>query len=196
MKNKIYTILGICLVCANIFTACKSSDNSKVGNETSDKKDTTINEILEPQPVPEKDTTAEVKPSTETSDTTKKADAKIVPLTVSIGNLKSPSAPVIVSFYTPQNKFLDLYDQKKYQFKPKNGKLSEKITDLPYGVYAIAIFEDLNSDGKIDKNMLGIPTEPYAFSQNYKPKIHAPSFDDCKFTYNAKENSVKMTLLH
>ena len=194
MKNKIYTILSICLVSATILTSCKTSGDSKAGDETSDKKDTTLNEILEPQPVPEKDSTKTAEEAAK--DTLKKADAKLIPLTVTIDNLKSPSAPVIVSFYTPQNKFLDLLDQKKYQFKPKNGKLSEKITDLPYGVYAIAIFEDLDSDGKIGKNMLGIPTEPYAFSQNYKPKIHAPSFDDCKFDYNAKTHSVNITLLH
>ncbi len=184
------------MICIAITTACKTSDSSKE-NGTSD-KDSTLNEILEPQPVPEKDTatTSAIKEPAGSKDTTKKAESKLVPLTVTIGNLKSPDAPVIVSFYTPQNKFLDLYDQKKYQFKPKNGKLSEKITDLPYGVYAIAIFEDLDSDGKIGKNMLGIPTEPYAFSQNYKPKVHAPSFDDCKFDYNATKHSVSITLLH
>ena len=35
---------------------------------------------------------------------------------------------------------------------------------LAFGTYALALFHDVNDNGKLDKNALGIPVEPYAFS--------------------------------
>ena len=119
-----------------------------------------------------------------------------VPLTVIVNNLESPSAPVEMSVYGPHNKFLDTNDQlKKYRFKPQDGKLVAKISDLSYGEFALALYQDVNSDGKIDKNFVGIPEEPYAFSNNYKPVIKAPTFKDCKFDYSPKTNTVNVSLL-
>ena len=98
--------------------------------------------------------------------------------------------------YAPANKFLDENDQlKEYRIKPKNGKFSAKITNQNYGEFGMAIYQDVDGDGKITKNLIGIPKEPYAFSNNYKPTIKAPSFNDCKFTYSAKSNTVNMKLI-
>ncbi len=134
--------------------------------------------------------------ATEVDNVKKDSMPKLTPLTIIVSNLESPTAPVVVGVYGPKNKFLDEGDQlKEYHFMPKNGKLVGKITDLSYGVFGIAIYQDVNSDGKIDKNLIGIPKEPYAFSNNYKPTIKAPSFNDCKFVYDAKTNTVNMKLL-
>jgi len=66
---------------------------------------------------------------------------------------------------------------------------------LPYGELALAVYHDENNSGEIDKNMIGIPKERYAFSNNIKPTIKAPSFDDCKFSYSETSNTVKISLL-
>jgi uncharacterized protein (DUF2141 family) len=118
------------------------------------------------------------------------------PLTINVTNLESATAPVVMGIYGTKNKFPDSKDQlKEYRFKPKNGKLSAKIDDLTYGEFAMAIYQDVNSDGKIDKNMIGIPEEPFGFSNNYKPTIKAPSFKDCKFDYNEHTNTVDISLI-
>lgn len=137
------------------------------------------------------------------ADTTARADkpavdtvAPQIPLTLIINNLKSPNAPVIVGAYGTENEFPDPKDQlKEYKFTPNGNQLIAKITNLKFGTYALAIYQDVNSNGKIDKNMIGIPTEPYAFSNNYRPKVKAPGFDNCKFEYDAKSNTVTMNLL-
>ena len=119
-----------------------------------------------------------------------------VPLTVIIKNLASATAPVIIGVYGTKNKFPDPKGQlKEYKFKPKGKNLTAKIADLKFGTYALAIYQDVNSNGKINKNFIGIPTEPYGFSNNYKPKVKAPNFDDCKFGYSAKTNSVTITMI-
>ena len=52
---------------------------------------------------------------------------------------------------------------------------------LPFGEYAITLFVDFNGNKKIDKNFLGIPKEPYGFSNNVIGNMSAPTFDQAKF---------------
>lgn len=118
------------------------------------------------------------------------------PLTLIIDNLASPDAPVQIGFYNRSNKFLDTTDQlKRYVFTPNGEILTAHITDLPYGEYAFALFQDLKRKGKIARNLLGIPTDPYAFSNNVKPKLKAPKFDDCCFEYSDKEHTQHISML-
>jgi uncharacterized protein (DUF2141 family) len=59
---------------------------------------------------------------------------------------------------------------------------------LPFGQYAVAVYHDLNNNNKMDKNALGIPTEPYAFSNNVGVKWRSPKFADAVFVLsNAKQ---------
>jgi uncharacterized protein (DUF2141 family) len=53
--------------------------------------------------------------------------------------------------------------------------------ELPEGVYAIKLFLDLNGNGEMDTNFLGIPKEPFGFSNNAKGKLGPPSFDAAAF---------------
>jgi uncharacterized protein (DUF2141 family) len=102
----------------------------------------------------------------------------------------------VVGLYGTKNKFPDPKDQlKEYHFKPHANELKVQISDQKFGTYAMAIYQDINSNGKIDKNVVGIPTEPYGFSENYVPKVKAPDFDNCKFTYDAKSNTVTINML-
>jgi uncharacterized protein (DUF2141 family) len=136
-----------------------------------------------------KDTSQRAKPVVKTIATQK-------PLTLIINNLKSESAPVIVSVYGTESKFPDPHGQlKEYKFKPHSNVLTAKIANLKFGTYAIATYQDENSSGEIDKNFIGMPTEGYAFSQNFKPTIKAPNFDQCKFDYNANENTLTIKMI-
>lgn len=117
------------------------------------------------------------------------------PLTITLTDLKSPTAPVIFSVYEDPETYLKPKAQlKTYRFVPKGNTLKMKLTDLEYGTYAIAFYQDMNDSGELDKNGLGIPKEPYAFTNDIRPKLKAPSFDDCKFTYSKKENSITVRM--
>lgn len=50
------------------------------------------------------------------------------------------------------------------------------------GTYAFSIFQDVNSNGELDKIAGILPNEPYGFSQNIEPGLSgAPDFEDCAF---------------
>ena len=56
-----------------------------------------------------------------------------------------------------------------------------EIHGLPAGVYAIAVHQDLNNDGKLNRRLGLIPREPYGFSNNVG-KYGPASFDKASFT--------------
>lgn len=53
---------------------------------------------------------------------------------------------------------------------------------LPPGEYALSVFQDLDNDGKLLRNFLGMPKEPAGLSNNLRPKLGPPKFRDAKFT--------------
>jgi uncharacterized protein (DUF2141 family) len=59
-----------------------------------------------------------------------------------------------------------------------------QIEDLPYGNYAVALFHDLNENGEMDRDWLGIPSEPFAFSGQPTSRFRLPRFEEVKFTFS------------
>jgi uncharacterized protein (DUF2141 family) len=56
--------------------------------------------------------------------------------------------------------------------------------DLPPGEYAAVAFQDVNGNGKLDKNFLGIPKEPYGFSNSARGSAGPPKFSAAAVTLN------------
>ena len=68
------------------------------------------------------------------------------------------------------------------------------FTDLPPGDYAVAAFHDRNGDGKLTKNILGIPTEPYGFSNNVYGFMRPASFEKAAVTVSAGSDRLSITV--
>lgn len=60
---------------------------------------------------------------------------------------------------------------------PLTGRRAELRVALPGpGEYVFATFQDLNQNERLDRNLFGVPTEPYGFSQVPGTKWRAPTF--------------------
>ncbi len=59
--------------------------------------------------------------------------------------------------------------------------LTVTFANLKPGKYALAVQHDLNKDGKLNRNALGIPTERYGFSNNARSAFSPPSFEEAAF---------------
>jgi short-subunit dehydrogenase/uncharacterized protein (DUF2141 family) len=49
---------------------------------------------------------------------------------------------------------------------------------VPEANYAVAVYQDLNGNGRLDKSTVGFPLEPYGFSRNYRPVYRGPRWRD------------------
>jgi uncharacterized protein (DUF2141 family) len=63
----------------------------------------------------------------------------------------------------------------------RNGEITVELT-LPPGEYALSVFHDVNDDGKLERNFIGLPKEPAGLSNNLRPKFGPPRFKDAKFS--------------
>jgi uncharacterized protein (DUF2141 family) len=113
-----------------------------------------------------------------------------------LSNVKS-TAVLRIAFYNKENKFPD---EGKFafakEFKPtKTGDITLTFTDIPAGEYALAIYQDSNGNKKLDTNLVGYPKEPFAFSQNIKPRFSAPAYEECKIAFNANNTTFSIKLM-
>jgi uncharacterized protein (DUF2141 family) len=119
-----------------------------------------------------------------------------VDLTVKIDNIKKVTGEMELGLYDKAENFPKVGKQYLLVKRKVTGHtFTYTFQDLPPGEYALAVFHDRNTDGKINKNFLGIPTEPYGFSNNIRPKLSAPPFAKTKFRVVA-DTTVSITLLH
>ena len=116
-------------------------------------------------------------------------------------NLKIPNVKstgiIRIAFYKKENKFAD---EKNFAFTkevkpPKTGEATLTFTDIPAGEYGLALYQDSNGNKKLDTNLVGYPKEPFAFSQNIKPKFSAPTYEECKITFNANNTTFSIKLI-
>jgi uncharacterized protein (DUF2141 family) len=114
-----------------------------------------------------------------------------------IQNIKNTKGTLRIAFYKKGSNFPDnsgiLY-AKEMKIIQK-GEMILTFSDIGLGEYAMAIFHDENGNKKLDKNLLGVPTEPYGFSRNFKPKFSAPKYTDCNVDFSQTNNSFTIKLL-
>ena len=106
-------------------------------------------------------------------------------LSIHISGISKIKGSLFIAVFRATDVFPVFGKQFKGIVKEVEGK-SQNYTfdDLPEGEYALAIYQDENRNKILDKNLLGIPTEIYGFSNNARRSFSAPSFQEAKFKLN------------
>jgi uncharacterized protein (DUF2141 family) len=73
--------------------------------------------------------------------------------------------------------------------KAKPEPMECRFDELKPGRYAVSVSVDVNENGKTDTNFLGMPTEAWGVSNNARPKLRAPKFEEAAF--EIKEGEIK-----
>lgn len=109
-------------------------------------------------------------------------------LTLAIDNIMDSGGVIYWSVYDSAEHY-DAGDAPLASGRNRAAGDALRITlhDLPRGSYAARIFHDTNGNGELDRNMLGIPTEPYGFSNDAGGRGPA-SFDDAAIAVDGETN--------
>ena len=98
-------------------------------------------------------------------------------LTIQIQNIKVIKGAIKIGIFNTNKDFLgDNSAIRNYSIDVKSNSAKIVIDDLPTGDYAVSMYQDVNSDNICNRNFMGIPKEPYGFSNNFKPKFSAPKY--------------------
>jgi uncharacterized protein (DUF2141 family) len=100
-------------------------------------------------------------------------------------NLRSDAGSFIVWVYDDPDTWLSDNWRTRKMIPVAGNREGDTITlelTLPPGEYALSVYQDMDDDGKLARNFIGIPKEPAGLSNNVRPRFGAPKFRDAKFT--------------
>ncbi|WPP50857.1 DUF2141 domain-containing protein [Catalinimonas niigatensis] len=102
-------------------------------------------------------------------------------VTVVVNGIESKEGSIQIAFFSTKASFPD---EKPYKANKlslnESGEVTLIFKDIPFGEYALAVYQDKNDNDKLDTNLVGIPKEPYGFSNNHNPKFSRPNYDEAK----------------
>lgn len=105
-------------------------------------------------------------------------------LRVTATNVKTDAGSVYVWVYDKKDDWLsDRYRTQAF-VKVAGHRSGDRVTVellLPAGEYALSVFQDVNDNGKLERNFIGIPKEPAGLSNNVRPKFGPPKYQDALF---------------
>ncbi|GAB3924777.1 DUF2141 domain-containing protein [Larkinella terrae] len=116
-------------------------------------------------------------------------------LNVTIENIRHSTGQIRVGLYAACENFPMGCKPIASQVIDASGNNVHLAFDVKPGDYAVALFHDVNGNGKLDKNLFGIPKEPYGFSNNYRPRVSGPVFADCRVRLGASEKTISIKLI-
>lgn len=123
----------------------------------------------------------------------------IISVSVDVSNITQAKGSLRVGFFREGNPFTGPKAKPDvFKVVPITAATTQQaVVGLPAGRYVIAVYHDLNDNGKLDKNMVGYPKEPFGFSKNFRPILSAPSFEDCaiEIKENSPQNRQKIKLI-
>jgi len=96
-------------------------------------------------------------------------------LTVEVAGLKDASGKLLVAVFDRADTFLK-QPVRTAAADAQSGAVRIVVAGLPAGDYAVSVFKDANGNGKLDKNPVGMPIEPYGFSNDAAGSYGPPSF--------------------
>jgi len=116
-----------------------------------------------------------------------------VTLTVTVTNIPGAKGNMLIGLYDSAGSFTE----KPLGVSPKvavtsTADITATIENVKPGTYAIAVIQDLNGNGKLDRNLVGMPKEPLAFSVIREIPKGKPDFAACSF--EVKDKPLAMTI--
>ncbi|EAZ89686.1 DUF2141 domain-containing protein [Crocosphaera chwakensis] len=117
-------------------------------------------------------------------------------LTVEIDGVSDRQGQICFSLFKSSRGFPDSGNDAVDKRCVKITETPPKITfnDLPPNTYAVAVFWDNNSDGELNRNFLGVPTEKFGFSSNPVIRTGPPKFSDSAILITGKNQVISIKL--
>jgi len=68
------------------------------------------------------------------------------------------------------------------------------ILPVPPGRYALSVYQDFNGNGALDKNRIGLPTEPFGFLNNPTIIMGRPGFETCARDFPPGQTHIRIEM--
>jgi uncharacterized protein (DUF2141 family) len=119
-------------------------------------------------------------------------------LTVEVDGLKNQKGQICFSLFASSRGFPDQRQSAIVAncVKIASPKPKLSFTNLKAGSYAVAVFHDVQGNGSLKRNSLGIPTAGFGFSNNPSVVTGAPKFGDSAVFVAGPQTDIQINLLY
>ena len=109
-------------------------------------------------------------------------------LQLAVTNVEVDAGMIWVGIYTGEEDFLNKEKARLVGVRvTTTGVAHIDLPDMEIGrEYALALFHDIDNDGEMNRNWIGLPSEPWAFSGEPKTRLRLPRFSEVSFTMCAQ----------
>jgi len=153
MAPKLKTLLKTnLLICAALMSACATT--------------TTTETVKAPEPVAKTEMAQELMPGT---------------LLLNVNGFKVQDGQVLATLFNSEASYKDDKPVRGQSVGVEGDIVTIKFEGLSAGEYGLKIFHDIDFNGTLNVNGFGIPSEPYAFSNNAKGMMGPAKWSAVKF---------------
>jgi uncharacterized protein (DUF2141 family) len=115
---------------------------------------------------------------------------------VEIGGLRNDKGQVVCALYSSSEGFPKKSEKAVAHV---NSAISDKqavceFSGIVPGTYAVSVFHDENSNGKLDTNFMGIPREGVGASNGARGHLGPPKFEAAAFQFSGGRVDLKITI--
>ena len=123
------------------------------------------------------------------------ADESTRTLSIRVSGLKNQVSTLYVAVFDSAKGFPKPEHSRTTTTVPVNAESVEFSLSLPAtSTTGIAVFQDLNGDGKLTKSRFGLPIEPYGFSNDARSTFGPPSFSQAAFQVSEKTPAMEISV--
>lgn len=115
-------------------------------------------------------------------------------LTISFTGVGKPGGAIMAGVFDSRDAFDGDRPVQGVRIPVNGPRVSQTITGLKPGRYAIKAYHDVNGDGRMNTNPFGLPTEPYAASNNAPSRMGPPAWADAVIDLVAGDNAHTITI--
>ncbi|MEA5511632.1 DUF2141 domain-containing protein [Crocosphaera sp. UHCC 0190] len=117
-------------------------------------------------------------------------------LTVEVNGVSDRKGQICFSLFASSRGFPSSGDDAVQKQCVKITDTNPRITinNLAPSTYAVAVFWDDNSDGQLNRNFLGVPTEKFGFSSNPVVRTGPPKFGESAILVTGKNVIISIKL--
>jgi uncharacterized protein (DUF2141 family) len=121
--------------------------------------------------------------------------AQAADLTVVVNNITSNAGNVMLGRFDSASTFpktVTKFAMAAAAERDAVGRVTLVLRGLSPGTYALSAYHDLDANGQLNNNMLGLPVEPYGFANNARGSFGPPSFQAASVALPAQGLAIEL----
>jgi uncharacterized protein (DUF2141 family) len=116
-------------------------------------------------------------------------------LTITLVGLRNTKGYLRLSLYNSSETFLKAAGRvARLKVQVQSNPMTVHFPDLMPGSYAVTVHHDEDGDGKLNRNLLGIPREGYGFSNDAHATLGPPSFASAAVQLSSEDKVITITV--